>query len=101
VTFTVTVKPNGPATPSGLVQLYDNGQAFLSAVKVNAGIATFQATTLPVGVHNLSAQYLGDATTQGSTSAPIMQVITGQIALQISGVSGATTEVVNFNVVVN
>ena len=101
VTFTVTVKPNGAATPSGLVQLYDNGQAFLSEVKVNAGIATFQAATLPVGVHNLTAQYLGDASTQGSASAPIQQVITGQVPMQISGVSGATTEVFNFTVVVN
>jgi hypothetical protein len=101
VTFTVTVKPTGAATPSGLVQLYDNGQAFLSEVKVNAGIATFQAATLPVGVHNLTAQYLGDASTQGSTSAPILQVITGQVPLQISGVSGTTTEAFNFTVVVN
>ena len=101
VTFTVTVKPSGAATPSGMVQLYDNGRAYLSSVNVSAGIATFLATSLPVGMHSLTAKYLGDTHTLASTSAPINQVITGQVPLEISGVSGGSTETVNFAVVVN
>jgi hypothetical protein len=101
VNFTVTVKPSGSATPSGMVQLYDNGQAYLSSVNVSAGIATFLATSLPVGMHSLTAKYLGDTQSLASTSAPINQVITGQVPLQISGVSGGNTETVNFTVVVN
>jgi subtilase family serine protease len=100
VTFTVTVKPSGAVTPSGLVQLYDNGQVYGSAVKVSAGIATYLATTLPVGVHNLAATYGGDAHTQASTSAPIAQMITGQVPLQISGTNNDNTETVSFTVVV-
>ncbi len=100
VTFTVTVKPSGSVTPTGLVQLYDNGQVYGSAVKVSAGIAIYLATTLPVGVHNLAATYGGDARTLASTSAPIAQMITGQVPLEISGTSNDNTETVSFTVVV-
>jgi subtilase family serine protease len=100
VTFTVTVKPSGAVTPTGSVQLYDNGQVYGSAVKVSAGIATFLATTLPVGVHNLTATYEGDTHTMSSTSAPIAQFITGQVPLQISGTNNGVTETANFTVVV-
>ena len=101
VTFTVSVKPNGSATPSGAVQLYDNGQPYSSPVNVSAGIATFVSTSLPIGVHNFTAQYRGDAGTLASTSAPIVQVITGSIGLQISGAANGITETANFTVVVN
>ena len=98
VTFTVTVKPNGSVTPTGQVQLYDNGQTLGSAVPVSAGIATFLATSLPVGVHNLTASYLGDAHTQASTSAPIAQIIAGPVNLQISGTGGGVTQTLNFTI---
>ena len=101
VTFTVTVRPNGSATPSGTVQLYDNGQTYGNAVNVSAGIATFLATTLPVGEHNITSQYLGDANTLGSTSAPIAQAITGTVGLQISGTSSGITQTADFSVAVN
>lgn len=100
VTFTVTVKPNGATTPSGSVQLYDNGQPYGTPVKVSAGIATFLATTLPVGVHNMTADYLGDANTLPSSSAPISQVISGSVGLQISGMSNGITQTANFTVTV-
>ena len=101
VTFTVTVKPNGGATPSGQVQLYDNGQPFLSPVNVSAGIATFLAASLPVGVHNLTANYLGDSGTLASTSAPIAQVITGSVGIQISGAGNGVTETASLAVTLN
>jgi large repetitive protein len=98
VTFSITVTPNGSATPSGFVQLIDNGQTLGAPTKVSAGIASFLATSLPVGVHTITAQYLGDSATLGSTSAPITQLITGTVALQISGTSGDITATSNFNV---
>jgi large repetitive protein len=101
VTFTVTVTPHGSATPTGLVQLYDNGQPYGSPAKVSAGIATFLSTSLPVGVHNFTANYLGDANTQASSSAPIVQVITGSVGLQISGSADGITETADFTVMVN
>jgi subtilase family serine protease len=98
VTFSITVTPNGSATPSGYVQLIDNGQTLGAPTKVSAGIASFLAASLPVGVHTITAQYLGDSTTLGSSSAPITQLITGMVALQISGTSGDITATSNFNV---
>ena len=101
VTFTVTVTPNGGATPTGQVQLYDNGQPYAGPVNVSAGIATFLATSLPVGVHNLTADYRGDANTQASNSAPIAQAITGTVAMQVTGMSNGIAETADFSVVVN
>ena len=101
VTFTVVVTPSGAATPTGAVQLYDNGQAYGSAVNVSAGIASFLATTLPVGVHVFTADYRGDPNTQPSASAPITQVITGTVGLQISGSSNGVTQTADFSVTVN
>jgi large repetitive protein len=100
VTLTVTVKPNGSVTPTGQVQLYDNGQQYLTPVKVSAGVATFLALSLPVGVHHLTADYLGDAHTQSSTSAPITQAISGSINVQISGAGNGVTQTANFSVTV-
>jgi len=101
VTFNVLVVPKGSATPTGSVQLFDNGSAFGNAAKVNAGIVSFLTTNLPVGVHVITAQYLGDANTLGSTSAPITQVITGNVAMQITGTSNGIVQTADFNVAVN
>ncbi|HXX16530.1 MAG TPA: Ig-like domain repeat protein [Candidatus Eremiobacteraceae bacterium] len=100
VTLTVTVKPSGSVTPTGQVQLYDNGQAYLSPVSVSAGVATFLATSLPVGVHNFTAHYLGDAHTLASTSASIAQIIAGSITVQISGAANGVTQTASFTVTV-
>jgi len=101
VTFNVLVVPKGSATPTGSVQLFDNGSAFGNAAKVNAGIVSFLTTNLPVGVHVITAQYLGDASTLGSTSAPITQVITGNVAMQITGTCNGIVQTADFNVAVN
>jgi hypothetical protein len=92
VTFSITVKPNGNATPSGQVQLYDNGQPFGQATQAVGGVASFLATSLPVGINTMTAQYLGDAHTLPSTSAPIMQLIAGMVTMQVNGTSGTTAE---------
>jgi large repetitive protein len=101
VTFTVTVKPNGSVTPSGQVQLYDNGQALGGPANVSAGIATFSSMSLPPGVHNLTAQYLGNTQILGSTSAPIAQIITGSVSLQISGAASGISQTADFTAQVN
>jgi large repetitive protein len=101
VTFSITVKPNGNVTPSGLVQIMDNGQVFGSPTQVTAGVASYLATSLPIGVNIITAEYLGSANTQPSTSAPITQLIAGTLAMQITGTSGATSETANFSVTLN
>jgi hypothetical protein len=98
--FNVTV--NASVTPTGNVQLSDNGQAFGSAVVVNSGIATFATMNLPVGVHVITAQYLGSTNTLASSSAPITQVITGPIQLQITAASGSgVSHTANLTVIVD
>lgn len=98
VTFSITVTPNGSATPSGQVQLFDNGQPLGASTQVSAGVASFLSTSLPVGVNTITAQYLGDAHTLASTSAPIMQLIAGMVTMQANGTSGGTTESSRFTV---
>ena len=98
VTFSITVTPNGNATPSGQVQLFDNGQPLGAATQVSAGVASFLAASLPVGVNMITAQYLGDAHTLSSTSAPVMQLVAGTVTMQVNGSSGSTTESASFTV---
>jgi hypothetical protein len=98
VTFSVTVTPNGNATPSGQVQLFDNGEPLGATTQVSAGVASFLATSLPVGVNTITAQYLGDAHTLPSTSAPIVQVIAGMVTMQVNGTSGSASASASFTV---
>ena len=98
VTFSITVAPNGNATPSGQVQLFDNGQPLGTATQVSGGVASFLATSLPIGVNTITAQYLGDTHTRPSTSAPIMQLVAGTVTMQVNGTSGSTTETASFTV---
>jgi large repetitive protein len=94
------VKITANSTPSGTAELIDNGQIYSSG-PVSAGIATFQTTTLPVGVHVITAQYSGDSSTLASTSAPITQIVTGPVPIGITATSGSTSHTVNFTVQIN
>ena len=68
---------------------------------MNAGIATFLAASLPVGVHSLKAEYLGDTNTLSSTSAPISQAITGPVIVEITGASNGIVQTTDFRVLLN
>ena len=92
------VKAN--STPGGTAQLLDNGQIYSSGT-VSAGIATFETTTLPVGIHVLSVQYSGDANTLPSTSAPITQIIAGSVSLAVTATAASSTHTTTLTVVVN
>ena len=98
VTFSVNV--SATSTPTGTVNLIDNGQVYSSGL-VSAGVATFQTTTIPVGVHVLTAQYQGDSHTQPSSSAAINQVITGSVTFVVTGTSASTTQSGNLTLQVN
>jgi hypothetical protein len=98
VTFNAAI--NASSTPTGTVQLLDNGQIYSSGT-VSAGIATFTTTTLPIGIHVITAQYSGDANTYPSNSASIPQVIAGSVQLQITAASAASTHTANVTVAVD
>jgi len=83
------------------VQLYDNGQAYGSPAQVSGGTANITAANLTIGIHTITAKYLGDANTLGSTSAGITQVITGTLGLQISGAANGISQAADISVTVN
>ena len=70
VTFTDTVASSTTGIPTGTVNFYDGGVngTLLGSKALAGGIATFTTTTLSLGVHNISAVYLGSTNYAGSTS---------------------------------
>jgi len=76
VTFTATISVDSPGggTPSGTVTFKD-GAAAIGTGAIAGGIATFATNTLDVGIHTITAEYGGDTSYNGSTSAPLTQVV--------------------------
>jgi uncharacterized protein (DUF2141 family) len=74
VTFTATVTPSGPFTPTGKVKFLD-GTTGLGYATLSGSVATFSKSHLAVGTHSITAQYLGDATSNKSTSSAVSQVV--------------------------
>jgi hypothetical protein len=84
LTATVTAKRAGPAL-SGSVAFFANGSA-IGSVSVTDGApssgdqtatAVLDISTLPAGMDSLTAQYSGDASNTGSTSAAVSVDVTG------------------------
>jgi hypothetical protein len=73
VTFTATVASTGP-TPTGAVNFMD-GTTKLGMVTLRGGIAKLTKSTLAVGTHPITAQYLGDVFSAKSTSSVVNQVV--------------------------
>jgi hypothetical protein len=84
VTFTATVTSSATGTPTGSVTFKD-GTTTLGTGALSSGIAKFTTSTLAVGTHSITAVYGGDATSLGSTSAVLSQVVNS------SGGGGAVT----------
>jgi large repetitive protein len=75
-TATVSVLSPGAGTPTGTVQLYDNGLALGAAQPLVNGVASFVTTTLAVGTHPLTATYGSDVNFKASTSSVVTQTVT-------------------------
>ena len=73
VTFTATVAGAG-GPPAGTVTFFD-GVTSLGTVPLSFGSAQLTTSALTVGSHSITAQYNGNATFAGSTSAPLVQVV--------------------------
>ena len=76
VTFTATVAPGmgapaGSATPTGSVTFYDNGVP-LATSGLSNGSASFTATALSMGAHNITAVYSGDGSFYAPSTSPIL-----------------------------
>ena len=73
VTATVVAQTGGSVT--GTVTFSD-GSTVLATVPVSGNQASFDASTLTVGTHTITASYSGDATDAASASAPLDQAVT-------------------------
>jgi hypothetical protein len=77
VTFTATVTavPPGAGIPTDNVT-FKEGATTLGTGNLNgAGQATFTTSTLSVGVHNITAEYVDDGNFNASTSSPLTQTV--------------------------
>jgi len=93
VTFTATVTP----TPAGGTVAFNDGNVAIAgcdsqSIDTTTGTATCQTSSLAVGTHQITAAYSGDASHEGSTSAPVAEVITGAAQL-LSDLRAAVTGV--------
>ena len=61
-------------TPSGNVQ-FREGNTVLGTAPVTNGLATISISTLTVGPHGITAQYLGNGTFAPSVSSPVVQTV--------------------------
>ena len=66
----------GGGAPAEMVSFYD-GSTLLGTVTAASGVATLTTSNLIVGAHNITAVFLGNAAYITSTSAILMQVVTG------------------------
>jgi uncharacterized membrane protein len=81
--FSFSVGVTG-GTPTGMVELFDNGTMIGTAATVAGGTATPTATGLAVGTHSISAHYLGDTTTLASASGTLNLTVTGSTTVAIT-----------------
>jgi hypothetical protein len=70
LTLTVTVASSTSGTPTGTVNLFNNGNPLGTATLAN-GVATYSATSLPLGNAVITASYSGDANFSASTAAAV------------------------------
>ncbi|MBO9520058.1 MAG: Ig-like domain repeat protein [Nocardioidaceae bacterium] len=68
-TATVTAVAPGAGTPAGQVQFEVDGTPLGGPVTLSGGVATSPSTSLLVGSHHVTANYLGDANFGGSNNA--------------------------------
>jgi Bacterial Ig-like domain (group 3)/FG-GAP-like repeat len=73
VTFTAQVTSTGPA-PTGSVKFLD-GTTSIGLVTLSGGAAKPTKSTLAIGTHPITAEYLGDAFSAKSTSPVVNQVV--------------------------
>jgi subtilase family serine protease len=84
-------------TPTGMVELFENGAMIGTAATVAGGMATPTAPALSVGTHSISAHYLGDATTVASASGTLNVTVTGSttVAITTSPVAAPAAPAIN------
>jgi len=76
ITFTATLGATVSGfAPAGTVQFYDGSTAIGGATGLNAGKATYPASSLSSGTHNITAKFAGDGNYLTATSNTVKQVV--------------------------
>jgi uncharacterized repeat protein (TIGR01451 family) len=75
VTFTAAVT-GGPGVATGNATFRDGATTLCNAVVLFDGSATCSTSSLAIGSHSITAQYSGDASYNGTTSAPFAFTVT-------------------------
>jgi Bacterial Ig-like domain (group 3) len=100
-TFSFTATVSG-GTPTGMVQLMDNGVPTGTAVAVSGGTASLTTAALTtVGTHAISANYQGSSSTGASSSGSLNVTVTGTTTLPITGTSGSASANANVSLMIN
>jgi hypothetical protein len=74
VMFTTSVSSSSGDMPTGKIK-YLNGTAVLVTKKLTSGSAKYTTSKLPLGTNIITAVYEGDSSNNGSTSAPVNQIV--------------------------
>jgi len=74
VTFTAHVTSANPSALTGKVKFLD-GTTSIGTAPLSGGVAKLTKSTLAVGTHPITSQYLGDAASDKSTSQVVNQVV--------------------------
>jgi len=74
IRLTATVFPNDPTKPTGTVQFKEGSVTFATAALVN-GVATLDISSLTLGTHVITAQYLGDANFGPNLSSTVISQV--------------------------
>ena len=95
-------------TPTGNVQFLVDGVSIGNAAVANGttGNITVTAAQAPaflalVGTHTLSASYLGDATTSGSSSGTLYVTVTGTAQLPITATPASSNAGYTISLTIN
>lgn len=82
LTATITSTLAGTIPATGTVNFRDGG-TLISTATATGGVATLTTAGLTVGVHSLTAEYIGDDTYTGSTSSAVSHTV-NQVATTIA-----------------
>jgi len=95
VTFTANVVAAGASiAPTGVVTFLDGSTVLGTKTLVGSGVASFNTSSLGVGIHSITASYAGDANSAASLSAVLTETVTGSATTQSAfsvSVTGAAT----------
>jgi hypothetical protein len=71
----VTTLDPSVGSPTGTVNFYDGGSTLIGSATVSGGIASYSTGSLTVGVHSITAVYLGNSNFAMSTSSICHQTV--------------------------